>query len=253
MELLWQNGQVVMQIQNQRSFKKSQASKSPIEDAVPPQDQSKIRSSAPVEDFSAQLFMHEDEMASWLHYPIDDFYADLMEAEPCVRTSHPPSRSICTPDVRQPHERSAAAKPPIPPARRAELHSFLHCTRIAAAESGLPSSSRPSAMESTVVDSSVTPAACQQSRTSPARWRMAEFMSSGDGSFGCATAGSTSAAGDHTTCELTMTSSPGRSCSGATADAEQMTQQAAEDRKRKGREGEEAAECQSEVSFTMLS
>ncbi|CBI37249.3 unnamed protein product, partial [Vitis vinifera] len=214
MELLWQNGQVVMQIQNQRSFKKSQPSKFPIQDAVLPPEQSKIRSSAPVDESSAQLFMQEDEMASWLHYPLDDFCADLLDPTPCVNASPPPARPNLSPDVRQPEERPAATKPPIPPARRVELdskvHNFLHFPRKSTAESGEPSSSRPAGMESTVA--------------------------------------ATSAAGEHTTFELTMTSSPEGSGSGgsASAGAEPTPKAPADDRKRKGREGDDTAEYQSE-------
>ncbi|KAK2648840.1 hypothetical protein Ddye_016329 [Dipteronia dyeriana] len=61
MELLWQNGQVVLQSQNQRSLK------NPTE----------IHSS---HNQNQHLFMQEDEMASWLHYPLNDsdFCADLL-------------------------------------------------------------------------------------------------------------------------------------------------------------------------------
>ncbi|XP_019076397.1 transcription factor PIF1 isoform X4 [Vitis vinifera] len=252
MELLWQNGQVVMQIQNQRSFKKSQPSKFPIQDAVLPPEQSKIRSSAPVDESSAQLFMQEDEMASWLHYPLDDFCADLLDPTPCVNASPPPARPNLSPDVRQPEERPAATKPPIPPARRVELdskvHNFLHFPRKSTAESGEPSSSRPAGMESTVVDSSDTPGVCQQSRTSPAEWCKAELANSGYGTIGGATEAATSAAGEHTTFELTMTSSPEGSGSGgsASAGAEPTPKAPADDRKRKGREGDDTAEYQSE-------
>ena len=245
MELLWQNGQVVMQIQNQRSFKKSQPSKFPIEDAAIPPEQSKIRSSAPVDESSAQLFIQEDEMASWLHYPLDDFCADLLYPTPCVNASSPPARSNLLPEVRQPEERPAAVKPPIPPARRAELdskvHNFLHSPKKATAESGQPSSSRPAGMESTVVDSSDTPAVCQKSRTSAAEWSKVEFSNSGYRTIGGATA-----AGEHTTCDLTMTSSSGRSGSGTSAGP--TPKFPADDRKRKGREGDDTTECQSEVS-----
>ncbi|KAJ9697119.1 hypothetical protein PVL29_009056 [Vitis rotundifolia] len=250
MELLWQNGQVVMQIQNQRSFKKSQPSKFPIEDAVLPPEQSKIRSSASVDESSAQLFIQEDEMASWLHYPLDDFCADLLDPTPCVNASSPPARPNLCPDVLQPEERPAATKPPIPPARRAELdskvHNFPHFPRKSTADSGEPSSSRPAGMESTVVDSSDTPGVCQQSRTSPAAWCKAEFANSGCGTLGGATEATTSAAGEHTTFELTMTSSPGGSGSGASAGAEPTPKEPADDRKRKGREGDDTTECQSE-------
>ncbi|TXG63942.1 hypothetical protein EZV62_010936 [Acer yangbiense] len=59
MELLWQNGQVVLQSQNQRSLK------NPTE----------ILSS-----HNQHLFMQEDEMASWLHYPLNhsDLCVDLL-------------------------------------------------------------------------------------------------------------------------------------------------------------------------------
>lgn len=247
MELLWQNGQVVMQIQNQRSFKKSQPSKLQIEDTVIPPEQSKIRSSAPADESSAQLFMHEDEMTSWLHYPFDDFCADLLDPAPSANVTPPLLRPNFLPDIRRPEEQPAVVKPPIPPAKMdSKLHISLHSPRKAIVESGQPSSSRPPGMESTVVDSSDTPAICQQSRTSAAEWSKAEFANSGYRTIGDAAAAAASEVWEHTTCELTMTSSPQRSGSGASA--EPTLKLPADDRKRKGREGDDTTECQSEVS-----
>lgn len=83
MELLWQNGQVVVQSQTQMSVKKAQHHK--YDDAVLPVEQStprEIQSSS--NEQQQHLFMQEDEMASWLHYPLNDtnfdqdFCADLL-------------------------------------------------------------------------------------------------------------------------------------------------------------------------------
>ncbi|XP_024975152.1 transcription factor PIF1-like isoform X1 [Cynara cardunculus var. scolymus] len=67
MELLWQNGQVVMQSQNQRSV----GNKKPeIRTSMANRE---IRSSVVEEETGpSDLFMQEDEMSSWLHYPMDE-------------------------------------------------------------------------------------------------------------------------------------------------------------------------------------
>lgn len=135
MELLWQNGQVVMQSQNQRSLRRSHVG----EGVNQPEHTAAAKEIRTEEESATQLFIQEDEMASWLHYPIDDsfdrdFYADLIYPAPTapvapipddVRISTPPAAAT-----------AAAPRPPIPPpARRPEVESpartqnFLHFSR----------------------------------------------------------------------------------------------------------------------------
>lgn len=137
MELFWQNGPVVRKPPPARQSG----------DAAGPSQQ--------VENYEHQhLFMQEDEMTSWLHYPIvddspldHDFSADLIYSPPTSINNTNTTMQTQMTELRQP-SRSAAPRPPIPPTRRPEQFS----KRNARVETG-PSSSR------TVVDSCETPAA----------------------------------------------------------------------------------------------
>ena len=108
MESLWLNGQVVlMQSQNQRSIRRSPPSELEQEN-----------------ENSNNLFMQEDEMATWLHYPLDEdnFCAQLELLEnnmnmsstqahtnnPMVRSSH-----VTT----EPGMTGSPSRPPILPSR----------------------------------------------------------------------------------------------------------------------------------------
>ncbi|XP_057507849.1 transcription factor PIF1-like isoform X2 [Actinidia eriantha] len=243
MELLWQNGQVVMQSQNQRSLRRSQ-----IGDAVLPQEQSAARQIRTEEESATQLFMQEDEMASWLHCTIDDdsferdLYADLIYQAPCAPAA--PIPDVCAPEVRIPPPNAAASRPPIPPAR-----NFLHFSRPKGKMEPGPSNSNKAVRETTVVDSSETPA--PESRVSHAT---AQVSAANAGicamSGGGAVAVTSSAAGgggrEAGTCELTVTSSPGGSGASVSANAEAVYKpMATEGRKRKGLETDDT-ECQSE-------
>ncbi|KAG8640298.1 hypothetical protein MANES_13G043000v8 [Manihot esculenta] len=269
MELLWQNGQVVVQSQTQMSVKKAQHHK--YDDAVLPVEQStprEIRSSS--NEQQQHLFMQEDEMASWLHYPLNDtnfdqdFCADLLYpstgyvSSTTTNTSAVPQRSTHNPEARlhptvsaasaMPTATATASRPPIPPTRRAEVvQNFGHFSRHRAkggkSESG-PSNLKNVVRESTVVDSTDTSATGSESRTSEAAFaRSAAGVSSvninasGTGS-GAAVAGTSSREGgsnnkDMTTREMTVTSSPGGSSASAEPPALKL---ATDDRKRKGRE-----------------
>ncbi|GMI73521.1 phytochrome interacting factor 3-like 5, PHY-INTERACTING FACTOR 1 [Hibiscus trionum] len=284
MELLWQNGQVVMQSQNQRSTKKSPPFK--FQDS----DQSAAREIRPSSYQHQQqqqqqqqlvannhLFMQEDEMASWLHYPLSDasfdhdFCADLLYpssavAAPCVTSTT--ATSSAPPPLGTVSQFSASAvasasRPPIPPSRRNELEStriqnFAHFSRhkAARAEQLAPSNFKSAIRESTVVDSSDTPVMAPESGATQTMPSNTEAASGGnnniDGANTSVAAGantqsagvSGSASKDNlATCEVTVTSSPG----GSSASAELTAQKAAptEDRKRKGRELDDA-ECYSE-------
>ncbi|XP_021275188.1 transcription factor PIF1-like isoform X2 [Herrania umbratica] len=289
MELLWQNGQVVVQSQNQRSFKKSPPFKFHDADQSAPKE---IRSSSSHHQHHQQqqqqsitdhLFMQEDEMASWLHYPLNDanfdhdFCADLLypsssaaAATPCITSTAtaapPPLGRVSQVSASASASAAAAAsapRPAIPPARRngsepTRTKNFVHFSRhkTATVEQSGPSNSKSVVRESTVVDSSDTPAMAPESRASQAVPSNTEAASGGNNNNACATVSAAAVASRQSagvsvgatkdnlaTCEVTVTSSPG----GSSASAEQATQKAApaEDRKRKGIEPDDA-ECHSE-------
>ncbi|KAG6426984.1 hypothetical protein SASPL_111223 [Salvia splendens] len=213
MELLWQNGQVVVQSQNQRPPNRS-GSRSGSGEVVIPLER-EIRSSA---EEQQHLFIQEDEMASWL---LDDssfdrdFYADLLYSAP------PP-----LPEIRPPPIPPPVARPDNPP----RVQNFVHFSR-------LPIRPRPPARESsTVVESNETPAPAPESRVS---------HSGPPDSATVRTGGTSAAAG---TCDLTAASSPGSSPTSFSGDTHQPQHKLAaapEDRKRKVREADDN-ECQSE-------
>ncbi|XWS76142.1 hypothetical protein CRYUN_Cryun01aG0151300 [Craigia yunnanensis] len=291
MELLWENGQVVMQSQNQRSFNKSPPFKFHDADQSAPREIRLSSSSShqhhhhhqqqqQQQSVTDNLFMQEDEMASWLHYPLSDanfdhdFCADLLypssaAAAPCVSST---AATSAPPPLGRVSQVSASAvasasRPPIPPSRRNELEStriqnFVHFSRhkTARAEQSGPSNSKNVVRESTVVDSSDTPAMAPESGASQTMPSNNESASGGNNNNACANTSTAAVANTQSagvsvgaskdnlaTCEVTVISSPGGSSASASASAEPTAQKAApaEDRKRKGREPDDA-ECQSE-------
>ncbi|MBA0548909.1 hypothetical protein Golob_019972, partial [Gossypium lobatum] len=223
------------------------------------------------------LFMQEDEMASWLHYPLSDasfdhdFCADLLypsSAAPCLTsttatTSAPPPLGKVTQVSAS--AVASASRPPIPPSRRNELEStriqnFVHFSRHKAVrvEQFKQSNSKSVVRELTVVDSSDTPAMAPESGASQAMPCNTEAASGENDNVNCANmsvaagANTQSAGVSGSACkdnlaayEVTVTSSPGGS--GASAEPTAQKAAAAEDRKRKGRELEDT-EYHSEVS-----
>ncbi|XP_042511497.1 transcription factor PIF1-like [Macadamia integrifolia] len=235
-ELVWQNGQVVMQSQShaQRSPKKYSQRETILD----------VRSCVPAaeEDSSRHLYMQEDEMVSWMQYPYPlddsfdrDFCADLLYTSPTRNFSHS-SRVTQIPEENKPPPPPAAPRPPppIPLAREAE-HSPRNKSR--------PSVLDKVAREMTVMDSNETPAvgSGSGSRVSIGVRSSAPVSS---GNFECV-----SMAGDVATTdvvrelnyETTVTSSS--AVSGGSA--EQLVKPPTVDRKRKGREVEDT-ECHSE-------
>ncbi|KAJ0111756.1 hypothetical protein Patl1_01646 [Pistacia atlantica] len=262
MELLWQNGQVVLQSQTQRTHKRSTPAK--FDDAVIPAHQSGSREiPSHQQQHQDHLFMQEDEMTSWLHYPLNDtnfdsdFCADLLYPAPCVTTNTtgtPPVRTNRVSDSRPPKTATAtASRPPIPPPKMTESFVQFSRPRPVTETSGPSNSKSLMVRESTVVDSSDTPAVGPESRVSEAV-RSTDGASgmnnvcrtlSGAGLAGTSSAGGGGAGGgggtrDLTTFEMTVTSSPG----GSSSSAEPAQKPPAEDRKRKGREADD--ECHSE-------
>ncbi|XP_059626132.1 transcription factor PIF1-like isoform X2 [Cornus florida] len=249
MELMWQDGHVVMQSQNQRSVKKSQ-----FGDAVLPAEQSAARQIQTGEESANNLFMQEDEMASWLHYPMDDssfdrdLYADFLNPSPTA-TVAPSSHTVqisdvSTADLRPKPPAAAATRPPIHPFMRTEAqtysrhHNFVHLSRPKLRiESAAPSSNKVG-MDSTVVDSSVTPSGMAQ----------VSGENLGCGSMGGTKGAGTSSAADgvgrgKAVCERSVSSSPGGSS--ASAEPVHKPPPTTEERKRKGREADDS-ECHSE-------
>lgn len=131
MELIWQNGQVVMHSQNQKSRTKSPPSTTA--------EQITNRDIRPLNhEEGSQLFMQEDEMISWLHYPLSDdptlensFCDELLYPSQPQSTEHNAGVSA---QVRTSHDMefrpltatettetlTMTARPPIPPTRRTE-------------------------------------------------------------------------------------------------------------------------------------
>jgi len=263
MELLWQNGQVVMQSQNHRQFRKPSAPATTTTASRVISDHREIRSTDADNYMNQHLFMQEDEMASWLFDSMNevedppfnrhDFSSEtlfhssagqkhggggggVIQAQATVRESE---------FVRQSRPAAvAASRPPIHPARKPEMvvnrtQNFAHFTNTnqsnARSEPGASSSSMIAAgRESTVVDSCDTP-----------------VLAAKTGCVSVSTIGkaaTTSVGGrETTTLDMTVTSSPG--CSSGSA--EPVHREPELDRKRKGREPEES-EFQSEVSRMLL-
>lgn len=238
MELLWENGQLVMQSQNQRSFPKRPL----IEDgAVISLDRREIRSSHPIQESGLnndQLFMQEDETAFWLHHypPIEDadLYSDVIDPAP--------PRTAPNQDVRIPPHSTAA---PMSQPRRSDaeeseaVQSSVHFSRAKAraVEQG-PSGSNEAMRESTVVDSCDTPRAAPESVASRVAGSTVE-VSGGVAGLCVAAEG-----GCRDTATYELTSSSGGS---ASLEPVQKPPVTAGDRKRKGREDDDC-ESPGEVS-----
>lgn len=256
MELLWQNGPVV-QSQNQRPFKKSAFGGGGGEVVLPTERE--IRWSTEEQQQQQHLFMQEDEMASWLQYPLDDssfdrdFYADLLAPPP------PPALITTTAQPRAVAEirpQPPPPRPPIqPPAARPDnlprVHNFVHFSRlpIRPRTEAVPSG-RAARQSTTVVESNETPAVGMDSRVSQT---VADSRRPVNEESATAKVVNTSAATGELaagTRELTVSSSPGgsrTSYSGETRQPQQNPAAAAvaDDRKRKSREADDT-ECQSE-------
>ncbi|KAH1227542.1 Transcription factor PIF1 [Glycine max] len=234
MELLWQNGQVVMQNQNQRPFRKQP----PTTDGDGPIPAREIRSSEAENYNSQHLFMQEDEMASWLHYPIHedpppfdhhDFCADILYPPPNATASQNQSSASVQSSVRTTELQHPAPRPPIPPPRRQEhtlsrIHNFTHFAKHGNASS---SSKAAAPAQPTVAT--------------------AEHVETGRASVSAA-AGKTPASDggrETATCDVTVTSSPG----GSSGSAEPVQREPVVNRKRKGREQEESEYQSEDVDF----
>ncbi|XP_051142962.1 transcription factor PIF1 isoform X2 [Andrographis paniculata] len=248
MELLWQNGQVVVQSQNQRPPKKSTYGS---EAAI--HVEKEIRPSA---DEHQHLFMQEDEMASWLQYPLDDssfdrdLYADLLNTTP----PPPPVSTVTQPRtvgeiLPPPPQPSSITKPDNSP----RLQNFVHFSRLPSSRTRTEPMNKPSvttARTSTVVESNETPALDPMSRIprSAADSRLMMHVNSGAATATTAFAGDL-AAGSR---DVTVTSSPGGSGASFIVSGEMRRPQQkppAEDRKRKSRETDDNDGQSEDIEF----
>ncbi|KAL6499562.1 hypothetical protein OROGR_027472 [Orobanche gracilis] len=245
-ELLWQNGQAVMQ--NQRGWKKTASRGEGGREVEIPAGR-ELRQGG---EEHQHLFMQEDELASWLRYPLDDssfgrdFYADLLcstppTPTPVITTITPPR--VIVGEIRPPRSppRPPAAQTVTKPENAPRLQNFVHFSRLHSKPIHNPSVA--TARESTVVESNETPnVRSPEPRVSHS---VAGSRTMVNVEIGTATTCGTSAiAGELAagTCELTVTSSTGgyRASSSASGELQQSHQSPAvgttEDRKRKARE-----------------
>ncbi|XP_077227952.1 transcription factor PIF1-like isoform X2 [Tasmannia lanceolata] len=217
-ELLWQNGQIVMQSQNQRSLKKSPpriTGDSGAGDEIG-------RSVSPAN----QQFIEEDEMASWLHYPIEDSF----------------ERDLCSDEILYPapagNYASVGRINHIPAEPRSEEKPCPSASRRGKGK-GEYSPSDEAGRESTVVDSSESQAV-GPGTVSRVRVPIDEKVAISGGNVG--SGGSTCGGVEKElgTCEATVTSGG----SGSSLDRI-LKPPVGDDRKRKARETDEF-ECESE-------
>nr|AKN09656.1 basic helix-loop-helix transcription factor [Salvia miltiorrhiza] len=233
MELLWQNGQVVVQSQNQKPPKRTDSCGGSGEVVIPPERE--IRSTA---EEHQHLFMQEDEMASWLQYPLDDsfdrdFYADLLYSAPpppplITATANAQPRAAA--EIRPPPIQTPVARPDNPP----RVHNFVHFSRLPIRPRMAPQES------STVVESNETPTGARESRVSH---KVTDSRPPVHADTSTVRTRDTSGAAG--TCDLTVTSSPDGSPASFSGETHQPQQKPAADRKRKVREADDN-ECQSE-------
>ncbi|KAB2636486.1 transcription factor PIF1 [Pyrus ussuriensis x Pyrus communis] len=228
MELLWQNGQVVMQSQNQRSSVNSKRSHQSKYDVVLPDDGGGITRPTPQPQpqppaQNQHLFMQDDEMASWLQYPLvdDPFSAGLLYPDSSTSEHRTPQVSGPAPPP------APASRPPIHRPRRTELQNFLQSDRTnnnrPMMSETAPSSSKKSVVRetTTVVDSSDTPLVGPSSRALDSRPDGAcGGLANGARSLTAATAATSFPGKEVTTCEMSLTSSPGGSSASASESTE---------------------------------
>ena len=231
MELLWQNGQVVAHSQSQRSHHNH---KSP-----------------PMNTPASQLYIAEDEMATWLHCPLEDLYTDLLyptTAPPQPPPLPPPPQPQTLEATRSidalPPQPAPPSRPPVRPPR-----NFPHFSRFRE-KAPVPStgvtvvdSNKMETTPATGTSTSIGEESAAISRAPPIR--------GGGGS------------GDIS--HMMVSSSTSGSGSGTSGSATAMTtavevgerkQAVVEDRKRKERETDEptatTTECHAEVSLYPL-
>ncbi|KAL0383692.1 UNVERIFIED_CONTAM: Transcription factor PIF1 [Sesamum calycinum] len=155
MELQWQDGQVVVQ---RPSKKTAVVGGGGSGDAVIPAEQvveREIRSGGN-EEQQQHVFMQEDEMVSWLQYPLDDssyerdLYTDLFCSAPPPPT---PIATVAPPRVVSEIRPPPARRPTQKPESSTRVQNFVHFSRLLRNEP----ISKPSVTTSTVVESNESP------------------------------------------------------------------------------------------------
>lgn len=255
MELLWQNGQVVMQSQNQRSNGNNNNNNKKMEAQQPLTTTTTTTTTvnhhnnnnrSTVLDEPCNLYMQEDEMVSWLHYPSDDnnnldLYLHnndiLYPVLPAANVSHSLQgvSAISVPPPRAPTVLARVGEEQNQ--NQNKFGNFSHFSKPNyvknSATGSAPTSSNKMSEVTTVVESNNQPMDMKKLRGG--------VMTSSSGREGEAYDVSAS------------TSSPGTGGSGASASAEpaagKKSPPVAEDRKRKGRDVAEETECYSEVNI----
>jgi len=155
MELLWQNGQVVIQRPNHCHVKKPPPGKN-SDDSIRGGGTSSARE---VENYNQYLFVQENEMASWLHY--DDSPFNQTFSADSLNTL---SATVNNNTTMQTPTSVVPSRPPVPPPRRMEhvqprTPNFAYFAKHGVRTEPGPSSILNTATrESTVVDSCDTPA-----------------------------------------------------------------------------------------------
>ncbi|MCD9559657.1 hypothetical protein HAX54_017794 [Datura stramonium] len=256
MELIWQNGQVIVQSQNERSMRKSDLS-------------SEQSAGEEMVAASAPMYLQEDEMASLLQSPFDDssferdLYADFLYSTPTSTSAVPPEEIYTsTAEIHPPPPllqqsigtiTSSSPQPILPQLRCTEgelthrLQNFEHFSRLPdeAILQNRTSSSGHSVKESmAVVSNDTVIAALPEYIVSRVSNNVTPvFTVNGRGREMMAAEASTSGGREVTTaCGLTLT--PSTSGSGGSVSAspeppspsQKAAHMAAEDRKRKGTE-----------------
>ncbi|KAG7584479.1 Helix-loop-helix DNA-binding domain superfamily [Arabidopsis suecica] len=164
MELLWQNGQVVVQNQrlhNNNNTKKSSSSPTKLlQPPIPPSMDNNQQQQQPSTD--QNLFIQEDEMTSWLHYPLrdDDFCSDLLFS---AATPTPPcATSQVVTAVRPPVPVPSSSNESRPPVR-----NFMNFSRLRGDFNNGRGESGPKTIvrESTQVSPSATPSSAAASES----------------------------------------------------------------------------------------
>ncbi|CDY31989.1 BnaA07g00060D [Brassica napus] len=217
MELLWHNGQVVLQ--NQRPNTKKQ----------PPSSSS---SSAPPPPLDHNLFIQEDEMSSWLHYPLrdDDFCSDLFFPAAPSSERHTSNQVTST---RPP----VPSTPPAPSSVKPPVRNFMNFSRLRGDFTGRGESGPSTVRESAKVNPSATPA------SSAARESDLGSRSAVDG-------GGAYTVGDNRKGKAVVTTEPARENQGTSSSVASKSEieTIVDERKRKEREAIDETECRNEVS-----
>ncbi|KAJ8432545.1 hypothetical protein Cgig2_009309 [Carnegiea gigantea] len=229
MELLWQNGQVVAHSQMQRSHHNH---KSPPTNTPPPPEN------------TSQLYIAEDEMATWLHYPLEDLYIDLLY--PTSAPPQPPPLPPPPPQQTFQASRALDARPPqLPPPSRPPApppRNFPHFSRFSE-KAPTPStgvtvveSNKP---EATPVTGGSSPAATSVGEMSAAMSRAPPIRGGGGSGYMSHLTVSSSTSGSGTgSGSGSGTSGAGTAVTTAVEEGGRK-QEVVEDRKRKGRETDE--------------